>query len=137
MLVIQNWGGVEISEDAINLMKQVYPEMAKQIKIYNSPVEDIIKDFEDNAFNVVFTMAFLEHIHPDSKFIFPEMVRITSKYLITIEDERGTSWRHFPRNYKRIFEFLGPKEIQKFNCEGIRGLGPNFQARIFLKGNVE
>lgn len=94
--------GVEISEDAIDLMKRVYPEMAKQIKVYCGSVEDIIKDFEDDAFDVVFTMAVLEHIHPDSEFIFPEMVRITRRYLITIEDERTISWRHFPRNYRKL-----------------------------------
>jgi SAM-dependent methyltransferase len=85
--------GIEISREAIDLMKKTYPEMAKSIKIYNSPVEDIIKNFKDNDFDLIFTMATLEHIHPDSEFIFPEIVRITKKYLITIEDEKGVSPR--------------------------------------------
>lgn len=110
MLVIQSWW-VEISKDAIALMKRVYPEMAKKIKIYNTPIEDIIKDFENDTFDVVFTMAVLQHIHPDSEFIFPEMARITSKYLISIENKRNISWRHFPRSYQRVFEFLGMRQV--------------------------
>jgi SAM-dependent methyltransferase len=130
-------GGVEISEDAIDLMKQAYPEMAKQIKIWNTPIEDVIKNFEDDSFDVIFTMAVLEHIHPDSEFTFPEMVRITSKYIITIEDEKGVSWRHFPRNYKKIFESLGTKQIYEFDSaierREIEGLGSTIYARVFKK----
>ena len=132
MQVIQNWG-VEISEDAVDLMKHTYPEMAKQIEIYNNPVEDVIENFEDDAFDVVFTMAVLMHIHPGSRFIFPEMVRITSKYLITIEGEKGASWRAFPRNYKQIFESLGMKQVYQFNCREIKGLGLIYFARVFVK----
>lgn len=93
--------GIEISEDAVVLMKKSYPRMAKNAKIINKPVEDAIGTFKENEFDIVFTMAVLEHIHPDSDFIFPEMARITNRYLITIEDERWVSWRHFPRNYKK------------------------------------
>lgn len=124
---------MEISEEAINLMKQAYPEMANQIKIWNSPVEPVIKNFEDGAFDVVFTMAVLEHIHHDSEFIFSEIVRISGKYIITIEDEKGVSWRHFSCNYKRIFEHLGTKQIYELNCREIEGLGPAFYVRVFKK----
>lgn len=123
--------GVEISEDAIDLMKRVYPKMAKQTKIYNKPVEDIIKNFEDDIFEVVFTMAVLQCIHTDSKFIFPQMVRITNKYLITIEDERSVSWKHFPRNYKKIFESLSMRQIYQTNLKNIGK--SHLQVRVFQK----
>lgn len=125
--------GVEINVDAINLMKQVYPQMAKHIKIYNNPIEKIIKDFGGNTFDVVFTMAVLEHIHSESNFIFFEIGRITKKYLITIEDEKEISWLHFPRNYKQIFKSLGMKQVYQFNCEGIKELSSNFWVRVFQK----
>ncbi len=107
--------GIEISENAVQLLKQSYPEMAVHIKIYNMPVEEVIRHFKDDEFDVVFTMAVLEHIHPDSEWIFPEIARITKDYLITIEDERSLSWRHFPRCYKRIFEPLGMKQTEVLN----------------------
>ena len=128
-------GGVEISGDAVDLMKQAYPEMAKQIEIYNNPVEDVIKNFEDDAFDVVFTMAVLMHIHPGSRFIFPEMVRITSKYLITIEGEKGASWRAFSRNYKQIFESLGMKQV--YQSSKIKGMGDIYFARVFVKIKIK
>ena len=126
-------GGVEISKEAIDLMKKTYPEMAEQIEIWNSPIEDVIVNFKGNSFDLIFTMAVLEHIHPDSKFIFSEMVRITKKYLITIEDEKGISWRHFPRNYKKIFEPLGMKQVEQFNCREIKDFGSHCWVRVFIK----
>jgi len=129
----KNLEGIEISKKAVKLLNEFYPEMAQYAKIYNVPVEEIIKNFKDCEFDIVFTMAVLEHIHKDSEWIFPEIVRITGKYLITIEDERELSWRHFPRNYKKAFESLGMKQIQEFNCREIDGLRSNFFARIFRK----
>jgi SAM-dependent methyltransferase len=129
--------GIEISEDAVALMEKTYPEMAKSAKIINTPVEDVIGTFKENEFDVVFTMAVLEHIHPDSKFIFSEMVRITRRNLITIEDEKGISWRHFPHNYKKIFESLGMKQVYQYNCREVDGLGSNFWARVFTEYDRE
>lgn len=124
--------GVEISETAIKLLRQSYPKMARHTKIYK-PVEEIIGSFQDGTFDIVFTMAVRQHIHRDSEWIFSEMVRITRDFLITIEDERGVSWRHFPRNYKKVFESRGMKQIQEFNCSDVAGLGSNFFAGIFSK----
>jgi len=118
-----NLTGVEISKKAVELAKIYYPDL----KILNSSIEDIIKDL--NEFDLVFVMAVLEHIHPDSEWIFPEVARI-SKMLITIEDERSMSHRHFPRNYKDIFE---PKLKQIKEINGIEELDKNFIARIFIK----
>jgi len=130
----KNLAGVEISEEAVALMKKVYPEMAKQTKIYNNSIEDEIKNFEDNAFDVVFTMAVLEHIHPESEWIFPEIARITKNYLFTIEDEKSTKcYGRFPRDYKEIFKSLNMKQIKEINCKKIADFGPNFWARVFIK----
>ena len=129
----KNLETVEISEDAVKLLKETFPEMANEIKIYNISIEDVINDFSNENFDIVFTMAVLEHIHDDSSWIFEEIVRITKKYLITIEDEKCLSWRHFPRNYKKIFEELGLKQIKEKNCIGIPNLGRTFYARVFKK----
>ena len=125
--------GIEISAAAVELLNQSYPEMARNSVIHNTPVEDLIAEFEDNEFDIVFTMAVLEHIHRDSEWIFAEMVRIARKRLITIEDERGFSWRHFPRNYRKIFETLGMKQIEELGCNGVDQLGSDFYARVFTR----
>lgn len=131
----RNLEGIEISEKALELLKQAYPEMARHTKIHNVPVEEIITELKDCEFDIVFTMALLQHIHLDSEWIFPEIVRITKDFLVTIEDERCISWRHLPRNYKKVFEPLGMKQIEEINCSEVGKLGSNFYARIFKKGN--
>ena len=129
----RNLQGVEISEKAVRLLKQYFHEMANHTKIYRMPIEEIIREFKDCEFDTVFTMAVLEHIHEESEWILPEIVRIIKDFLITVEDESGISWRHFPRNYKKVFEPLGMKQIEEINCSDIDGLSRSFFARIFKK----
>ena len=125
--------GVEPSESAIELMKRVYPEISKKAKFYNEAIEDVIKSFDDKQFDVVFTMATLEHIHSDSEWVFAEMVRIVGKVLITIEDEVFDSWRHFPRDYQKVFEKLGMMQVEASNCLEVPGLNANFTIRVFKR----
>lgn len=130
-----NLSGIEISRNAIDMMKETYPHMVGKIQVHNRPVENLIQSCEDNSYDLVFTMAVLEHIHTDSEFTFPHMARITKKFLITIEDEKGLSWRHFPRSYKNIFENLGLRQIEEISFRKVRvpGLNKNFVARVFKK----
>ena len=125
--------GIEISEEAVALMKETFPEMAANARIYNSPAEDIVETLEDQSFDLVFTMAVLEHIHTSSEWLFHEIVRITRQYLVTIEDERGYNGRHFPRNYREIFEALGLHQLEEISCKEVEGLGKTFTARIFTR----
>jgi len=125
--------GIEISKNALEKMKEIYPEMSSSIEVFHSAIEDKIKKFEQDEFDVIFTMAVLEHIHTDSEWIFEEIVRITKRYLITIEDEKGISWRHFPRNYRKFFEKLGLEEILEMKCDEVLNLPKGFKARVFEK----
>jgi len=118
--------GVEINKSAVQR------KITKAL-IYNASVEEKIQTFNTDEFEVVFTMAFLEHVHPASEWVFSEIARITVGVLITIEDEVGYSWNHFPRNYKRVFERLGMRQIEVCDCRGVDGLGTNFFARVFIK----
>lgn len=129
----KNLTGVDISPAATKLLTEQYPEMAKSATIYTAPIETIIEDFDDEAFDVVFTMAVFEHIHKDSEWIFPEVARIARKILITIENERWYSWRHFPRNYQKVFEPLGMRQLRSADCNGDTDFG-GYTARVFAKG---
>lgn len=132
----RNLKAIEISENAVQVLKQNFPEMANNIEIYNTAVENIIKKFKTNQFNLIYTMAVLEHIHNDSSWIFSEIARITNNFLITIEDETHSTWRHFPRNYKKIFESFGMEQVEEINCEDIKNLGKAYNARIFKKRTI-
>lgn len=128
--------GIEISDEAVKLGSTTYPEMMEQVKVVNAPAEEALAAFGGNAFDIVFTMAVLQNIHPESQFIFSEMARITKDFLITIEDEHGASWRRFPRNYRMVFEALGFKQVYEAKCDEVGGLGKDFVARIFRKNTL-
>ena len=103
--------GIEISPKAIDLMKQKYSDI---LNVWNDSIENKIKDIKTGEFDIVFSMAVLMHIHRDSEWVFNEIVRVTKRYLITIEEEKkgGKGRKHLPRNFKKIFEDLGMKQVE-------------------------
>jgi SAM-dependent methyltransferase len=125
---------IEINEDAVKLLREHFPEMGSIAQIHVGPVEEIIRTFDDNQFDVVFTMAVLEHIHTESEWVFGEMARVARRFVITIEDERHVSDRHFPRNYGKIFTALGLTQLESIECIHVDGLRGGFFARVFAKG---
>lgn len=113
-------------------MSHFYPNLSEKAKIVTNSIEDWIETSEAK-FDLVFTMAVLEHIHNDSEWIFPEISKITKNYLITIEDEKTLSSRHFLRNYQNIFEKLGMKQIFRDDCKEMLNWKGKFFARVFQK----
>ena len=98
--------GIEINSNAVSFMKKYYPEMYSCATISEGSIENKIKEIEKDSISLTFTMAVLQHIHPSSNFVFSEIARITSKYLITIEIENSYYYGMFPRDYRIIFEKL-------------------------------
>jgi len=122
--------GVELSQNSIDTMRAMMPILT-QTNIRPGPAEDVLPSIMPLAFDLVFTMAVLEHLPPESETVFAEIVRITRKYVLTIEDEQCISFRHFPRNYKRVFEKLGLKQID-FEKKLV-ALPRSFRLRLFVK----
>lgn len=123
--------GIEISGDAVRAMRTTYPELAATATIHNAPVEDVIRGLPDAAFGAVFAMAVLEHLHPESDWVFAEMARICGGVVVTIEDEVGRSRHHVPRDYGAVFEGIGMRQVEEIDASGIGGLVPGFRARVF------
>jgi SAM-dependent methyltransferase len=126
---------IEISELAVQKLRETYPKMARDITIHNAPVEMIVKQLQSSHYDVVFTMAVLEHIHSDSEWIFSDMARIAKNVLVTIEDEREISWRHYPRNYQSVFERLSMKQIDVVDNMHKYGLPLGMICRVFREVN--
>jgi SAM-dependent methyltransferase len=120
----ENLEAIEINPGAVKLLRKTFPAMAEKVTIHNASVEDTIKKLGDARFDVVYSMAVLEHIHEESRWIFPEVVRITKDVLITIEDEGGVTPLHFPRNYREVFEPLGMRQVEKIECNDVFELTP-------------
>lgn len=129
---LRNLTGVDISAKAIEYGLNKYQSMVN-ITTHKSSIEDVIKILPD--FDMMFTMAFLEHVHNDSEWILGEIVK-RCKYLLTIEDEIHRTIRHTPRNYKEVFESLGMKQITSNNkIDEIMGGVNGFVMRLFRKCN--
>jgi predicted O-methyltransferase YrrM len=124
---------IEINAKAIQQLRQTFPEVAAHLTLHEAPVEEVIPTLGDNAYEAVYTMAVLQHIHQDSDWIFPHIARIARRVVITIEEEKRYSAQFFPRDYKAIFEGLGFSQAIEVNCAGIVGLGHTYTARVFHK----
>jgi SAM-dependent methyltransferase len=124
--------GVDINADALAILRGEHPELAADATLVAGPAEEVIPSFADGQFEMVFTMAVLEHLHPDSDWVIDDLTRIANSVLITIEDESSTHWRVYARNYRRIIERSGKMtQVEERSCANVPGLGPAFTARVF------
>ena len=128
----KNLYGIEINENAINLINSYYPEVFENICIWGLPAERALISIPSNIYDLVFTMAVLEHIHPIvEKLVFENMKRVSAKYIMTIEDETTESDRLFPRNYQDVFECDEFKQIEHITKVKAKGFNNKYVYRLF------
>jgi SAM-dependent methyltransferase len=125
--------GIEINGQALDVLRDTYPELASTATLLNAPVEEAIRELPDRSMDMVFTMAVLEHLHPESEWVFDEMIRIAGSTIATIEDENGVSRHHTPRDYRAVFEARGLREVAHESLGGDAGFGTPFEARAFRR----
>jgi hypothetical protein len=134
----KNISGLEINETAVKYIQKNYSEFYDNSEIILGSIEEEIKKYKDKQFELVFTMATLQYVPPSNNFIFHEIARISSKYIITIERENFSSVKHeYPRDYKKIFtelEFTQTAEI-KCNIPTISNKD-GYKIRIFQNTNI-
>lgn len=127
----RNLAGVEISAVAVERMAVHFPELHATARIMVGPGEEIFPKLQDSEFDLVFTMAVLLHVHPDSESLFAEIARVTGRYLVTIENETWNNNRIFSRNYLELFTGLGMRQIETRQPQG-PGLA-HYVMRVFEK----
>ncbi len=108
----RNLTAVEINGNALEVMKQVHPATARLARLIHSPLEQALPQLNDGTFELVFSMAVLEHVHSDSDSIFPHIARVARRFVLTVEDEVGEGPRHFRRDYGQVFRSLGLREVR-------------------------
>jgi len=123
--------GVEINPDAVELMHALYPTESWSIK--TGPASETLP--RCGVVDIVFTIAVLEHIHPDEIDVtLDEMTRLAGSGIITIEEEEKTYDRHWPRNYQGLFECRGFRQVHEETVpaevsKDLRG----FRTRVFRR----
>jgi len=79
--------GVELNDDAFDVMAEAYPELHAAGTFYADAIEDVVGEFADGRFDAVFSVETLQHVHPNVTWVFPEIRRITDDLLVTVENE--------------------------------------------------
>jgi SAM-dependent methyltransferase len=79
--------GVELNPDAFDVMADAYPELAADGSFRVGAIEEHLPEFEEDGFDVVFSVETLQHVHPEAAAAFDEAARVAGELLITVENE--------------------------------------------------
>lgn len=93
--------GVEINPHAVELLRTSFPQLADR-EIHLGAAGETLPKFADDEFDLVYTMAVLEHIHPDESSVFDDIARI-GKQVLAIEPAGRLSHRQFPHDIPKEF----------------------------------
>jgi len=126
--------GVEISARALAEFRASFPDAYAATDVRCGPAEDVLPTLAAGDADVVFTMAVLEHVHPDAEPLFAQMVRIAGRFVVTIEDEGHVTGRHFVRDYGMVFGALGCAQVFAERTPPALGLDDGFVTRAFRVG---
>jgi SAM-dependent methyltransferase len=122
----ENLTGIDINDESFDVMAEVFPKLAERGTFHTGAIEDILPEFEDDAFDVVYSVETLQHVHPDNEWVFDEVIRVTNDLLITAENEGNSPTRgrgdaevsyvndDFPlyhRNWKDVFSERGLAQL--------------------------
>ena len=102
--------GIEINTDSKIFRDECYPD----VKVaYDITAENYLLWRRADTYDVIFTQSVLMHIPPESEWIFREMTRVATTYIITNEMEKniatGSEYK-WDRDYGKIFTELGWKQ---------------------------
>jgi SAM-dependent methyltransferase len=85
-----NLHGVEVNADAFDVMAESFPDLHARGEFYHDTIEAVLPTLDDGAFDAVFSVETLQHVHPESEWVFEDVVRVTADTLVTVENEEGT-----------------------------------------------
>jgi SAM-dependent methyltransferase len=85
----ENLHGVDINDEAFEVMAREYPDLADVGTFHCASIEDVVCDANDDEFDVVYSVETLQHVHPDASWVFDELTRITTTLLVTAETDSG------------------------------------------------
>ena len=113
--------GIDVNKNALDMVQS-------KACLMNGPIEKVLPRIQQ-PYGLVFTMAVLQHIPPENDKVLGHIARLGKYNLLTIEDESYSSDRHFPRNYKTVFEKLGLRQVRGW--KQLIGLNKTFVMRWF------
>ena len=118
--------GIEINDSALDVMAEEFPELAEAGTFHLEAIEEVVPEFAEDRFDVVFSVEALQHIPPDSEWVFAELARVAGELLVTVENEgekaeggsgdADVTYVHgeiplYYRNWRAVFTELGFREV--------------------------
>jgi len=103
--------GIEINPNAVELLRKTFPQLAGT-RIHIGAGGEVLPQFADDEFDLVYTMAVIEHIHPDESGVFDNMARI-GRQVLAIEPHGRLSHRQFPHDVGKLFTERGLTQVLK------------------------
>jgi SAM-dependent methyltransferase len=89
----ENLTGIDLNDDAFDVMAEYFPRVAETGTFHTGAIEDVLPEFDDGAFDVVYSVETLQHVHPDETWVFEEVIRVTDDLLVTAENEGNSPQR--------------------------------------------
>jgi SAM-dependent methyltransferase len=135
----ENLAGIDLNADAIGVMREHYPQTAEAVSFQAGAMEDLVPEMDDDAFDLVYSVETLQHVHPDDTWVFEDLVRVTDDLLLTAENEGNAPDRGrehgavshvddgvplYHRDWKRVFHERGLAQL-------LREAGPRDVIRLF------
>lgn len=108
----QDLHGVDINQVALDALRREHPSLVG-VELRQGSFEDVLPQLSAGSYDTIFTMAVGIHIHPSSSSVFREMVRVAGRHICTLETEIANARYTFARNYRRVFERLGCKQVRE------------------------
>lgn len=121
-----NLTGIDINDDSFEVMAEYFPRLAETGTFHTGAIEDILPKMDDDAFDAVYSVETLQHVHPDEEWVFEEIVRVSNDLVITAENEGNSPDRgrenldvsyvddEFPlyhRDWNEVFTGLGLAQL--------------------------
>jgi SAM-dependent methyltransferase len=123
-----NLEGIEINPHAIKRLRETYPQL-KDVTIHEGSAEDVLPTLADDRYSVAFTIATLQHIHPDSVDVFDNLVRVASDIFVIEGPPTSSRYQH-PHDYDKLFSARGMTKRPTRPMADIPGAGKTFGAYV-------
>jgi SAM-dependent methyltransferase len=105
----RNLTGVEIGEEPVRAMREVFPSLAQGARILNASMTAAVREFKNGEFDLIYAHGSLVSLSAREQYVFDEMSRITRRWLLVLENE--WSGMLFPRDFGRVFSARGMREV--------------------------